>query len=502
MKVVLINPPISGYNDRDLFESEPLGLAYLAAYLEKEGFNVEILDCFARGLHQVKITNGLLRKGLSDQEIIKYLREINPDVIGIHSNFTMFYPDAKNVALVARTLFPDRPIIFGGAHATMDAKNIVQSYAADIVVRSEGEETATELLKAIEGRASYEGIAGITYRDKNGNVRSNVDRALLVEIESLPDPAWHKLDMDIYLKNSRSHWPFAKRHPAATIMTSRGCPNNCIFCSTKTMWRRGWRADSAQKVVRQIEHLVRNYGVKEVIFQDDNFLVDCRRVEQILDLLKEKGFDITMHIQAGFTQWLVDERILRRMKEVGFYRLGFPVETGNKKTLKFIRKPVNLNKVLDQVRAASRLGFWTQTNFIIGFPYETREDILETIQYAFRSGFDFVAFLIAQPFAGAEMFEIYMNEGLLNSEVLNKRSIFFKTQIDTKYLKAHEIQDLRDWAARQYIFKRIQRLFNPKYFFTYFWPKINSGEKFIYILRITFQNFNYIFNRYRSKDIR
>lgn len=502
MKIIFINPPISGYNIQDLFESEPLGLAYLGAFLEKEGFDVEILDCFAKGIHQVYKTGGLLRRGLTNHQIKDHLRQMNPDVIGIHSQFTMFFPDASEVAGLVRDLYPQNPIVFGGAHATMDSKSIVETGIADVVVRGEGEITVVELLYAFKKGAPIKDILGLTYRDSSGEVCMTPDRPLIEDIDTLPQPAWHKLDMDIYLKYSKVISPFSMNYPVASLITSRGCPYDCIFCSTKNMWKRKWRADSPQKVVDEIEFLVRHYGVKEIIIQDDNFIVNKKRIETICDLLIEKNLGITLHNPAGLTAWTVDYDLLKKMMQAGFYRVLLPVETGNPKTLTFIRKRVNLEKVLETVKMANKLGLWTQANFIIGFPYETKEDILITIRYAFKSGFDFAAFLIAQPFAGAEMYDIFKKEGLLNENSINKRSIFFKTQFDTKYLKAEEIQQLRDCAAGKYLKKRVIALLNPVYFFNYFWPKINSLSKFKYFIRIVLFNFNFIFNRYRKNDIK
>ena len=150
MKLVFVNSPISGYNARDLFESEPLGIAYLAAYLEQYDYEVEIFDCFAKGIHQINHIDGLLRKGLTDDQIREGLLAIDPDVIGIHANFTMYFPDAENVARIARQLFPERPIVFGGAHSTMEARSIVEKGIGDYIVRSEGEHTALEFLNALK----------------------------------------------------------------------------------------------------------------------------------------------------------------------------------------------------------------------------------------------------------------------------------------------------------------------------------------------------------------
>jgi radical SAM superfamily enzyme YgiQ (UPF0313 family) len=500
MRIVLINAPVSGYNIRDLYLAEPLGVAYLAAYLDKNGFETQILDCFTQGFHQIFPVNDLLRRGMTNSQIREALVKINADVIGIHSNFTTHYPDAENVARVARETFPGRPIVFGGAHATMDATNIVAKGVADYVVRGEGELTAVELFRALWEKADTSAIQGITYKDRSGKVCHTPDRPLIQDINSLPFPAREKLDMDIYLKNSKEVAPVAMKYPVASILTSRGCQYDCVFCSTKNMWKRKWRGDSAQRVIEEIEMLYNKYGVREVVIMDDNFLGNRKRFHDILDMLIEKKMDLTLSILAGVTVWVLDKPLLTKMQKAGFYRLMFPVETGSQEAMKFINKPVNLVQAKELVQEANRIGLWTQAPFLIGFPYETREDIMKTLDYAFKFGVDFAFFYVVQPYPGADLYEVFKKEGLLQN-MEEKRSTVLKSKYNTLHMKAEELDYLRDWANVRYLLRRILSLMNPVYFAKYFWPKINTFKKFAYFARATSTNLGFLFTRHRRMDI-
>jgi len=488
MKILLIHPYVtteSLHECHNLVLTEPLGLACLASCLQD--YDVEILDLFALGFTKVQKIGHFYRKGLSDyNRIVRLIDDFNPKIIGITCNFTSFAPDAYEIAKLVKDNFKDRLVILGGAHVTIDAENILENNpAADIIVRGEGEVTLKKLVEAIENGEDLGLVDGISYRKKDGRVKSNPSRKLIENLDSLPFPDRKKLSMEFYLKVNSLAMPFAKREPVASILTSRGCPYECIFCSTKVMWERKWRPKSAEKLIEEIEMLMKIYGAREIAIMDDQFMLDRNRVNSICDLIIEKSLNITLTIPPGTSVWLADERLLKKMKKAGFYRLCFPIETGNQETLKFIRKPVNLTKAKKTVELANQIGIWTQGNFIIGFPYETRDEIQDTINYAFQSGLDYVIFYVAKPYAGAEMYEIFKKEGLLTD--VARGSNLETANYDTKTVKASELQYLRDKASRQYLFVKLLFYLPPSNFYKYLLPKILSKENFLYAVKIAFR---------------
>lgn len=502
MRILLVHPYITSDSPHGIL-TEPLGLICLASYLsEHSEHNVEILDLFALGFNKIEKIGPLYRKGLSNSDrIISLISEYNPDVIGITCNFTACAPDTFEIAKLIKDNF--RVIlVLGGAHATIESENILKNnQAVDIVVKGEGEVTLKELLEAIEQGRNFEFIEGISYKNRNGEIKSNPKRKLIGDLDCLPLPDRKKLAMEVYLKTNRMALPFAKRQPIVSIMTSRGCPYDCVFCSTKVVWERRWRPRSPQKVIEEIEMLIRDYGIKEVAIYDDQFMADKNRVQQICDLLIEKALNITLSIPAGTSVWLADEDLLKKMKKAGFYRLCFPIETGNEKTLKFIKKPVNLTKAKKTIELTNRIGIWTQGNFIIGFPYETKQEIQTTIDYAFQSGLDYAIFFIAKPYAGSEMYEIFKKEGLLVD--IARGSNIDSADYDTKTMKTSELQLLRDKASRHYLIAKALFYLNPINFYNYLLPKISSKEDIVYAVKILFRiSSKYFLERFCSRQNR
>lgn len=481
MKILLIHPYVTTDNPHIVL-TEPLGLACLTSYLQD--FDVEILDLFALGFTEIQKIGPLYQKGLSNRnKIISFISKFNPEIIGITCNFTSYAPDTYEIARLIKDNFKDILVILGGAHVTIDAENTLKNNpAVDIIVRGEGEVTFKELVEAIEQGRDLKLVDGISYRNKDGVVESNPSRKLIEDLDCLPLPDRKKLLMDSYLMTNSLAMPFAKREPVATILTSRGCPYDCIFCSTKVVWGRRWRPKSSEKVIEEMEMLIKVHGVREIAIMDDQFMLDRNRVNRICDLLIEKSLNITLSIPSGASIWLADGNLLKKMKKAGFYRLCFPIETGHEKTLKFIRKPVNLTKAKKTVELANKIGMWTQGNFIIGFPYETKEEIQTTIDYAFQSGLDYAIFFIAKPYAGAELYEIFKKEGLLTN--VARGSNIESASYDTKTMKAPDLQFIRAKASRHYLIVKLLFYLTPINFYKCLLPKISSKEDFIYAVKI------------------
>lgn len=485
-KVLLIHPYITT-NDPNTSLTEPLGLLSLATYLEyslANEVNVRILDLFALGYEQCIKKGEMYVKGISQKgKILKYVEDYQPNIIGITCNFTAYAEDSYEIAKLVKEFYNKTIIVMGGAHATMEAEDILKKYNyIDYIVRGEGELIFSELVNTIKNNTGVENIKGITYKSVNGRLVSNPDRELIENLNLLPMMERKFIDMGIYKKINSDALSFAKKTPVVSIMTSRGCPYNCIFCSTKIMWKRNWRPRNPENVIKEIEYLINEYSIREIAIQDDQFVIDKKRVHDICDLIISKKLNISLSIPSGTSIWLVDFELLKKMKKAGFYRLCFPVETGNQNTLKFIRKPVNLAKVKETIKMANKLGFWTQGNFIIGFPYETKEEIEETIKYAYNSGLDYVFFFVAKPYAGSEMYEIFKEEALLNTIV--RSSHIERSDYDTKTMKAGDLNEICRNAFKGFLIHKISFYFKPINFFNYLLPKLCSFQDIKYALKI------------------
>jgi magnesium-protoporphyrin IX monomethyl ester (oxidative) cyclase len=487
MKIVLINPFIT-VRDPNIYLSEPLGLVCLASYI-KQIFNdkvqVSILDLYALGAMTPKKKNDFYILGIDDEEYIRSeIQKLSPDLIGITCNFTAYADDSLEVATMVKKILPHIPIVMGGAHATIEAESILKNNECiDYIIRNEGEITLGYLVRALRGEHTVESIEGLTYRTPDKTIVSNPGRELIKNLDMLPIPDRTFIDMERYKYfNKKCVW-YIRQEPVATIMTSRGCPYNCVFCSTKVVWQRQWRPRSLEKVFEEIELLVSKYGIKEIIINDDQFFIKKKRVINFCDYFIKRKLKLSFAVDAGISVWLVDEESLEKMRKAGFYSLRFPIESGNENTLKFIQKPVDLKKTKELIIKATKMGFWTSANFIIGFPYETREEIDETIRYAYSSALDYTSFLIAKPNAGSDLYEIFKKEGLLEKNVV-RASHFYRSDYDTTTMKAEELNDIIDKASKGWYIHKLIFFMNPINFFSYLLPKFRSIEDLKYFFKV------------------
>ena len=196
----------------------------------------------------------------------------------------------------------------------------------------------------------------------------------LISVNDLPFPARDLLNMQNYLEHPLNAIG-TMRSPATDIITSRGCPFNCVFCSVHTIWGKTWRGRSAKNVVDEIEQLIKDYGIKQIRFQDDNISLDKKRMHEICDEIINRKLNIKWDTPNGIAIWTLDEELLRKMKKSGYYRLAPSIESGSCETIKFINKPIDYEHVNKILKLADKIGLWTVSPFIIGFPYETMEDI-------------------------------------------------------------------------------------------------------------------------------
>lgn len=465
IKVLLINPPFTKYaSEIKIQRDEPLGLMYLAGYLREKRIKVKILDAF-RGLKSVLVEDNFFRSGISDEEIREKIIEYKPNIIGIASMFTMHSKGAHDVAKIVKNVSQDILVVVGGSHASSLPEVVLDDYNIDIVVMGEGEETLFEIVNKFKEKQNIFDTLGTAVRENN-KIKINKHREFIKDMDNLLFPARDLVEMNIYFsdeyRNALSMTP-----PRANIVTSRGCPYHCPYCSIHSIWRHSWRGFSAKKVVDEIESLVKKYGIKEVAFQDDNLSLDKKRMHQICDEILKRRLGIKWCTPNGIPIWTLDKELLKKMKKSGCYKLTFGIETGSLKTQEFIRKThIDLNKAKEIIKYCNRIGLWTHSAFIIGFPYETKEDIEETINYAISSDLDLATFFIATPFPGTELYSLYHNEGLLSEDLGDSKQIKWigcqqRPMCDTKYFKRKELEEYLKDAHRRFYHSRIYKFMNP-----------------------------------------
>jgi radical SAM superfamily enzyme YgiQ (UPF0313 family) len=480
MRLLLIQPTLTwllpeGNERRALFDQ--LGLAYLAAWTRENGHEVTILDCVAEDLRTRPVGGGYGRVGMTDEAIAVRMRDINPEVVGITCQFTGFDADGRRLAALAKKALPGVPVLVGGADATARAEDFAQDPHVDAVIRGEGELTLLEILDRYgrEGKLPTD-VPGTTLARAENPAAEEVE-----DVDDLPLPARDLLPMEVYLHDQRPVMPYAKRRPIGFMISSRGCPYNCIFCSTTKVWRR-WRPHSPVRVVDEIEHLVQRHGVREIAFQDDSFLVDPERVRRICEEILRRNIDISWSVPPGVQANRLTDELLRTMKASGFYRVCFPIESGDPDVLQWMRKPVDLDEVEEAIALCHALGIWTYGNFIIGFPEQTEESIERTAQYAENCGLDMISVYVAQPYAGSDLYDLFEGMGLLDPEKAAASTVFHSLY-NTKYFTAADLRAKRDEIYGRFMKKRIGHLFSPSGL-RVLWHKINTAESFAYAVRI------------------
>jgi len=486
MQVALLNPTYYTSRSLGLSYGEPLGLAYIASIiLAKSHHQVRLIDSV--GLNtDFKMINGIMRIGLKDDEVIDLILSTNCDVIGISLIGSMYAAEILEFISKFKKIRPDIPIIVGGTHATFEYEDVMVKAPIDIIVYGEGEGTIIELLNCMENSSDIGAIKGIIYR--NGDKLIKTESRNPEPIDDLPWPARHLLPMHNYLKN-KAYYYFLQK-PQATIITSRACPYNCIFCSTTMFWKREYRSRNPVDVVDEIEFLQKEYGVQEIGINDDCFLGNKKRVELICDELVKRNLGITYQIPPGVNLSLLDEGLLEKLKQSGLYVISPQIESGNPQTVKYIRKNIDLEKGKRIMKKANQLGMWTQTNIIIGFPDETLNDIKTSIRYAEKLKVDQVNYILPILFPHTDLHKDYLNKNLIADDFSYNQSA------NSLHLKVGVLDKIRKRAQFRYSFIRLLQILNPIYFITDFYPKIDSWKKFyFFIKRAFYQVYNLVLGR-------
>jgi radical SAM superfamily enzyme YgiQ (UPF0313 family) len=272
------------------------------------------------------------------------------------------------------------------------------------------------------------------------------------------------------------------RRNAIDIVTSRGCPGNCVFCAIKSVCGRKWRARTPKNVVDELEFLYRKHGARQFRFQDDNLTLDKKRIIEICDEIVKRGLDIRWDTPNGVALWSLDKEILAKMKKAGCYRVTFGIESACKKTQGYVGKVIDLSYIREMVDYCHKIGLWVCATFIIGFPDETLKEIRETENFIVSSKINFPFVYIAQPFPGTRMYDDFKSASLLKG--LEEMSHIGETRYNTLHLRSDELNQLLNEIYKKFYFKKAVSYMNPFMFYSEFLKKIKSYEDLKYVMRM------------------
>jgi len=379
MKIQLINPPAL-FNPGALTAlrpSLPLGLAYIAAILEKGGYKVGVIDAISEGIDRVVKWRNLYCNGLSNEDIIK---RIKPDtsVIGIGSMFSFSWLIVRELIKEIRKSRPDLTIICGGEHFTGLAEYTMKEAPIDFVVMGEGEQIILELLDAIASkRKDYENIPGISWR-RNGKIQINPRKPRIKNIDNLPWPAWHLFDVLKYDKNNLIFGVHYGR--TIPILATRGCPYQCTFCSSPHMWGKIWCPRNPIDVVDEIESYYKKYQATNFPFQDLTAIIKKDWILKFCKELMKRNLKITWQLPSGTRCEVIDDEVADLCYRSGGLSMTFAPESGSEKTRKLIKKQMSLESLYQAVRACVRHKLNISCFIVIAFPKDEEEDVRKSVK--------------------------------------------------------------------------------------------------------------------------
>jgi anaerobic magnesium-protoporphyrin IX monomethyl ester cyclase len=463
-KILLIQPPCTLNKTYTKEIQPPLGLAYIAAVLE-EKFTVKILDAAVDGWHtEIAVSKQEIRYGLSFEQIAERIKDFNPELVGISCLFSMQAHNAHKVAEIVKTVNPKIITVIGGAHPTVSAEKVMRDLAIDYVVIGEGEQTISRLLDSLNNQQDVGSIDGLAYRSDN-KIIINPKTSFIQDLDALPFPARHLLPMEKYFKINMPHGVTTRRSPNTSLITSRGCPAQCVFCAIHPIWGRKFRARSAENVLKEIKHLINTYGIKELQFEDDNLTFDKKRAMEIFELIIQERLDILWTTPNGVALWAMDQAMLLKMRQSGCYRLCLALESGDQEVLhKIINKPLDLAKAKQLISFAYKQGFETDAFFVIGFPGETKQQIKQTFKFGRGLAVSNVNYYIATPYPGTKLYEQCVKGNYLVKDFDPESLGVKKGVITTSEFTPLELEKMV--SQEKLIFLTLLLFKNPKAFYT------------------------------------
>jgi anaerobic magnesium-protoporphyrin IX monomethyl ester cyclase len=422
VNVTLVNPPYPAIGHRHP-PFITLGIAYLAAVLEKNGYSVNIIDCQAQKLTFTDF----------EHEISKH----QPKVVGVTST-TLTYKSALKIAEIAKQVHPDCLTLLGGCHATFwDNKALEECHALDIVVRKEGEYTLLEIMDRLKEGRGFHDVLGITCRG-NGEIIRNSDRPYIENLDDLPFPAYHLFPLEAFKKFGKVIFP---------VLASRGCVYWCDFCTAVRMFGRKHRVRSPKNVVDEIEFVSNKFGNDQFSFYDDLFTSNHSWVKEICREIRKRKLKIKWDFETRLD--MISEELLLEMRKAGCIAIWLSLESGSQLLLDAMGKGFKIDQTIRAFKWARDVGMMTIANVILGFPGETKESAWETVKLVKRVNPDDVGYNIATPYPGTPMYDYVKKMGWLKIHDFDRYDTATPT-FETPMLSMSELKEIREKAYQQF----------------------------------------------------
>ena len=440
--------------------SLPLGILSMTAYLRMKKWKgeMEIYDARISGLVR-KLENGDIVFGDIDDEIEESIKKSNPDVVAISNMFSWQIGNAFQMAKIAKKACPKTIVIFGGPHASSFPEETLGEEAIDYVVMGEGEERIYQILLALQNNeeVQIQGVLGkiedkeLLRKNHKGEIVKKAPINFINHLDELPLPAYDMVDVDRYLElqtRGFSPRPFELGKRAFTLLTSRGCPHQCVFCSIQATMGYKWRYHSPEYVQKHIDLIVDQYGCDFIHFEDDNFTHDPDRYDAGIESLLKREKKIKWDTPNGIRGDTWTPERVKKTKESGCQMLTVAIESAVQDVIdKVVKKRLDLSKVVDLMKYCSAENLRLNAFYVIGLPGETKENILHTLNYALESYRKYnvlPSVNLAKALPGTELFDNVIENHLYEDKIEFKPNEITTEEFDPKW-----ISDKYAWFKRE-----------------------------------------------------
>ncbi len=401
MKVLFVNPPqtASKYKFMGVI-APPLGIAYMAGVLQENNIDVEILDASAEDMDFKDVEKELLKR--------------KPDLVALTA-LTPTIGRALETAQVVKETLPDAIVVMGGYHPTFNFIETLEDENVDIVIRGEGEYIMLNLVRALENQSSLHDVKGIVFEDKNSKeIVVNPEAPLIQDLDELPFPALNLLPMKKYrLLDMDTHM--------TTMITTRGCPMQCSFCSSAAMHGKKIRERSVENIVDEIEYLKTNYDIDTIAFMDDTFTLKKRKVMAICDEILKRNIEIMWGCTSRVDT--LDEKLLKKMKEAGCITIFIGVESADQQQLDNMCKNTTIAKIENAFKIAHKLKIRTIASVALGMPGDTKEIMNKTVKFVHKLKPNYAIYSLATPYPGTRFYKEAFEKNLIKIKDWSKYTL-------------------------------------------------------------------------------
>lgn len=465
MKILLVNPPFS-YQTPWVQVTEPLGLLYLSSYIRKfSKHEVSVLDCLAS--HRVKKLNPRQYwYGLFMEEMLDGIKQFNPDVIGITCMFSRKKDDFFSCAHSIRNRFSESILVAGGTHPSLFAEEVIKTKFFDYCIIGEGEASFLDLINRLSYKTKpLEHIEGIAFM-RNSNVHITPKKNYIDDLDKIPFPSRDLINYEAYVSRKNVLHGLGLGR-AASIITSRSCPNRCNFCSMYKIHGPRWRGRSAKNVVDEIIELKERYSIEELFIMDDNFTFYKERVMEICERINKSKIKIHWNTPNGISINTLDKELLSVMKKSGCKSICIAIESGDEELRnKVIGKHLTNKKIEEVTKNAAKLGLFIIAFYIIGMPGETKEKFNQTLEQVKKLPFNGVAAAFANPMPGTKLYQDCLdNNWTILEENKGNDNIFYKPYIITKDFSEKELLLREKHFYYTFLFARLFTILKDTLFF-------------------------------------